>query len=97
LLREWLKDGGQIDGGDYVDRIRDDLSGPDYQYDMLGRLQLERKEDMRKRGLASPDFADAFALTFSMPVAPPSGAFDEPDKTYANFDYDPLTKEIKRR
>jgi hypothetical protein len=29
---------------------------------------LERKDDMKKRGLASPDRADALALTFAMPV-----------------------------
>jgi hypothetical protein len=26
---------------------------------------LEKKEDMKKRGLASPDLADALALTFA--------------------------------
>jgi phage terminase large subunit len=31
---------------------------------------LESKESMGKRGVASPDDADALALTFAMPVAP---------------------------
>lgn len=30
-----------------------------------GRIYLERKEDMKKRGLQSPDRADAFVLTFA--------------------------------
>jgi hypothetical protein len=30
---------------------------------------LDRKDDMRKRGLASPDDGDALALTFAYPVA----------------------------
>jgi hypothetical protein len=30
---------------------------------------LEKKEDMKRRGLASPDLADALALTFAYPVA----------------------------
>jgi phage terminase large subunit len=30
---------------------------------------LESKKDMKARGLASPDAADAIALTFSYPVA----------------------------
>jgi hypothetical protein len=33
-------------------------------------IQLERKEDMKKRGLASPDNGDALALTFAYSVAP---------------------------
>lgn len=30
-----------------------------------GKLEIERKEDMKKRGLKSPDRADAFVLTFA--------------------------------
>jgi hypothetical protein len=29
---------------------------------------LERKEDMKRRGIPTPDIADAFALTFACPV-----------------------------
>jgi hypothetical protein len=32
-------------------------------------IQLEKKEDMKKRGLASPDFSDALALTFAYPIS----------------------------
>lgn len=46
-----------------------ELSGPGYRYDSEGRVALERKEDMRKRGIKSPDSADALALTFALPVA----------------------------
>jgi hypothetical protein len=38
-------------------------------YDSSGRLKLERKEDLKKRGLRSPDLADALALTFAEPVS----------------------------
>jgi len=31
-------------------------------------ILLEKKDDMKKRGLASPDNADALALTFAHPV-----------------------------
>ena len=76
LMRDWIaKDGGQLDLGEYGEYMKNDLTGPDYQYDMQGRLQLERKEDMRKRGVASPDFADALALTFAAPVAPPGARY----------------------
>lgn len=46
-----------------------ELSGPGYKYDSEGRVQLEKKEDMRKRGVKSPNSADALALTHAMPVA----------------------------
>lgn len=42
-----------------------DLIGPEYAYDNSNLMRLESKDDMRKRGIASPDFADALALTFA--------------------------------
>jgi hypothetical protein len=39
-------------------------------YNLRGELQLEKKSDMKRRGLASPDIADALALTFARPVFP---------------------------
>lgn len=48
--------------------LRSDLVGPSYTYDSSRRLKLERKEDMKKRGLKSPDSGDAFALTFAVPI-----------------------------
>jgi hypothetical protein len=50
--------------------LRDQLIGPEYDYNLKGELQLEKKSDMKKRGLASPDIADALALTFAQPVFP---------------------------
>jgi hypothetical protein len=36
-----------------------------------GALLVESKDDMRKRGIPSPDDGDAFCLTFARSVAPP--------------------------
>jgi hypothetical protein len=53
-----------------VDRdLADDLVGVEYGYNAANAILLERKDDMRKRGLASPDYGDALALTFAYPVA----------------------------
>lgn len=60
-MKEWLEFGGDI-SDDQV--LIADLTGVEYKFDVADRLQLERKEDMRKRGLSSPDVADALALTF---------------------------------
>jgi hypothetical protein len=71
-MRQWLADRGAIPGDDR--ELAADLSGPQYGFDARNRLQLERKQDMKARGLASPDAADALALTFARPVALPDVA-----------------------
>ena len=50
------------------DALHADLCGISYKYDSVSRLQMERKEDMKRRGLRSPDLADALAMTFAYPV-----------------------------
>jgi hypothetical protein len=41
-----------------------DLTSLGYKFDSSGRLLIESKDDLRKRGMKSPDTADALALTF---------------------------------
>ena len=45
-----------------------DLTGVEYGFRPDDTILLERKEDMKRRGLASPDTGDAYALTFAHPV-----------------------------
>jgi hypothetical protein len=67
-MRSWLA-GGIID--DDAD-LKADLPAVEYGYMMRAdgkdAIVLEKKEHMKKRGLASPDDADALALTFAYPV-----------------------------
>lgn len=78
-MREWLNDGAVPAD----DELKADLTGIEYGYgaDQVV-MQLERKKDMKKRGLASPDKGDALALTFAAPVeravdvAAPKPAYD---------------------
>lgn len=49
--------------------LKADLIGPMAKPDSSGRIFLESKKDMKARGLASPDAADAIAVTFAYPVA----------------------------
>ena len=67
--KEWLEEPGGVDIPDR-DTLQADACAPGYKYDSLTRLQLESKDDIRKRGLKSPDEWDAVALTFAEPVAP---------------------------
>ncbi len=60
-------------------KLVQDLTGLQYDYDMKQRLQLEKKSDMKKRGLSSPDIADALALTYAYELG-----FDIMDDIYTN-------------
>jgi hypothetical protein len=95
-LREWLA-GGMIENNP---DLLSDLTGVEYGYVLReGRdaIQLEKKEDMRKRGLASPDRADSLALTFTYPVA--SSDHTRIMRTGANHvsEYDPFRDMYRRR
>jgi len=71
-VKKWLEDGGTLPAkAPETQNIEDDLTGPEYFYNPKGRLQIESKEDMKARGLPSPDDADALSLTFAAPVAMP--------------------------
>jgi hypothetical protein len=63
-LRDWIETGVL----DADAELSADLIGPEYHFDKDSRILLEKKEDMKKRGLASPDDGDALALTFAAPV-----------------------------
>jgi hypothetical protein len=45
-------------------RLRAELTAPTYRYTSNGRIQIEAKEEMKARGLPSPDAADAFVLWY---------------------------------
>lgn len=66
--KDWLDEAGGADIPD-DDALQGEACGPGYKYDSYSRLLLEKKEDMRRRGLPSPDGWDAVALTFAEPVA----------------------------
>src|SRR6516165_2251209 len=71
--------------------LRDQLISPEYDFNLRGELQLEKKSDMKKRGLASPDIADALALTFARPVM--ARAYDDwmgTGQSNVVSDYDPI-------
>lgn len=66
-MKEWLLYGAIED----EQRMTDDLGAPGSHLNKKDQLVLESKEDMADRGVASPDDADALALTFASPIAPP--------------------------
>lgn len=74
-MRKWLQTGSIPDDA----RLKTDLSAPKKKPDSKGVMFLESKKDMRARGMASPDHADALAVTFAFPVARRDGMV-EPSK-----------------
>ena len=65
--REWLEDPAGVQIPD-MDSLQADACGPSYKCDSHTRLQLEGKDQMRARGVSSPDEWDSVALTFAEPV-----------------------------
>lgn len=64
-MRDWLKTASIK-----PDRqLKVDLTGPMEKPNSAGTIFLEGKKEMKARGLASPDAADALAVTFAYPVA----------------------------
>jgi hypothetical protein len=65
----WLNLKKALEGGRFVlpdsDALQADLVSCGYKYTSEGKLLLEAKQDMRKRGVPSPDEADAVALCFA--------------------------------
>lgn len=65
-MRDAVKGGMDLPADDI--ELVDDLIGPEYGYTAKQQVQLEKKADMKRRGLASPDDGDALALTFAKKV-----------------------------
>jgi hypothetical protein len=93
LMAEWIAAGGAIpnDSG-----LKIELATPTYKYDAANRKVLESKDDIKKRlaGGASPDMADALALTFAHPVAKRLDV--DRARQSDRRDYDPLARLNKR-
>lgn len=60
-LRQWLRSGGSL----VTDKkLKDELLTVRYKRSMNGKIQIEPKKDLKKRGIKSPNRADALSLTF---------------------------------
>ncbi len=66
-LGEWLKEQPEPQLP-FDDELFEELTAVNKKYDHYGRLQLEEKDELKKRLGRSPDKGDALALTFAEPV-----------------------------
>lgn len=51
------------------DDLRAELIGPTYSFTSNGKIKVEGKSEMKRRGMRSPDLADALCLTFASQAA----------------------------
>lgn len=79
-LRDWLASGAQIP----IDHeLRMALIGVEFTFDEKEKIRLERKKDMKKRGMPSPDEADAIAHTFAELLGDlQSGGYEPEEESY---------------
>lgn len=93
-MRDWLPSGA------IVERIHgmkltvvDELVGPNFGMNVKEEIQLESKKDMRRRGVPSPNVADALATTFAFPVYEPRREDIQDLAPTIMQDYDPFARE----
>jgi hypothetical protein len=67
-MREWINAGAELPDDPELEQ---DLTGPQYYFSNKNQIQLEKKDDMKSRGLSSPDCGDCLAMTFAVKVAAP--------------------------
>jgi len=87
--RAWLKTGAIPNDPE----LRQQMLALTYTFNNKDQIILERKEDMMKRGVPSPDDLDALVLTFAHPLAShvAAGAIDgRPSTPLVQHEYDPL-------
>jgi hypothetical protein len=88
-MGQWLRSGAIVADPELMAQ----LAAPEFSENQNG-IVLERKEDMRARGLTSPDCADSLALTFAYPVmtAAMSGLAGPGDSRVVS-EYSPFSEE----
>ena len=66
----WMRDEAPVFAADHeaCEDLAGELSSIKYAPDSSGRLVIESKDQMKARGLRSPDLADALVATFYTPV-----------------------------
>lgn len=77
-MREWFESKEvRIDPGELVGKLVEELVQVNQKFTSLGKVQLESKDEMRRRGVKSPNMADALALTFAGGGAVRLGSYED--------------------
>lgn len=97
LMADWLSGRPACLPNDPI--LRSELTAPRYSFRVINKstkLMLESKDDMKARGVRSPNRADSLALTFAAPVVPMPHGIDAQAaaarRTKAVTEYDPTER-----
>ena len=87
-MAEWVKRGGALPKDE---ELAKELCAPTYTFHN-GKIQIEEKEQIKKRLQFSPDKADALCLTFAIPDQPKAVMFVPGQKENSTHlsEYDPF-------
>lgn len=93
-MKDWLRGGSIPDDPD----LAAELTAVEYGFvmrDGVDAILLEKKSDMKKRGLSSPDKSDSLALTFAYPVMPSNhtSSFETGAQNTHTSVYNPLSRD----
>lgn len=87
-LKDWLRSGGAIEDSNDLEI---ELTNIEFGHNKRDQLLLESKEKMKERGLASPDRADALAMTFAFPVSQKAHPTDPRGNGPTKKEWDPYS------
>lgn len=62
-MKEWFRAGSHVHTGKWADDFLVDVTSPQVSHRSNSKLFLEPKDAMKKRGMRSPDWGDALAMT----------------------------------
>lgn len=91
-MRDWIQRGGALPN---VPELVRELTTPTYSFHN-GKFRLEEKDQIKDRLGFSPDYADALALTFSLPEMPTAPPHWVTSSAVRRGDYDPLSDDRVR-
>lgn len=94
-LRDWLPTGAIPEFVHGIDLVSE-LVAPTYSLNAKEAILLESKKDMRRRGVASPNVADALACTFAFPVYEAPRHLAQTAQPVVAPDYDPFAPSMMR-
>jgi hypothetical protein len=78
--------------------LREQLIGPEFTLNSRDEIPLEPKDSMKRRGVASPDIADALACTFACEYATlPARDWEGRGDHLVRTDWDPFAPDVDGR
>jgi hypothetical protein len=98
-LREAMRE-GLIDLDPADEELASQLQAIRFHEDSRGRIAIERKADMKRRGVSSPDRADALAMTFASEAWRPSAVLSDEERqaqVLSEYDRAMAVERMRRR